>query len=894
MPRYYHIISAWIIIGLSLLVSVCPALAAQTRLGDKRILYLNSYNTGYAWSDNIIQGIRSVLPMDIQNLNFQLEYLDAKRYETASMEEALFEFFKAKFKNDRFDVVMTSDNNALDFALKYREALFPGIPIVFCGINNYHPSMLEGQKKITGIAETVAFKENMDIIRRLHPEARQMVVIGGISVTSRAIVSEIKETLEKEKIDFKFTFITGFQTGKLKLGKPDFLMGLPEDTVIYIVPGGSEEIGGTFYNIREIGTMICQSTDLPVYSSWEFMMGTGIVGGKLASGLKQGKSFARLALRILNGENPDAIPVETTGGHSYVFDDNALKKFRIDKALLPEGSRIINEPYNFYQLNRHLVWAIIGVMVVLSGLVVLLILNIAQKRTANRAVENSKKQLQLILDNIPHLVFWQDRDLNLVDVNMSFQTFFNIKDKATIMGKDISAVPDLAFSAEESRRLGREVLETALPYRAGLIKIQRSNMEQLWLEINKMPLLDKKKQVAGVLSTAEDITKKINLEKQLVQAQKMEALGILSGGIAHDFNNILTTIVNSTELAIDDVPEDSLTRKDLLRVLSAGKRGADLVKQILTFSRPGHVRFRRVNLAAVVADAMALVEASLPGNIEVVQTIEPGDFFCQGDASQLHQVIMNLCTNAFQAMDGQGGRIDVALRNLVQGSMEDESADEPKAFTLPPGHYIELTVTDNGPGIHPEIQDKIFDPFFSTKNKNIGTGLGLSMVHGIVQGHNGAIAIASTPYEATRFTVMIPRMDLGGDEVSLADERVCKGQGAILFVEDDEEQRETVPRTIEKLGYTVSVAQSAGEALDILTQNPDGFDLVITDYDMPKTSGLDLAKHLAKAIPGLPVILISGRNVEFSRKESANIKKFIVKPYNQNDLSKGIRSVLFP
>jgi PAS domain S-box-containing protein len=340
-----------------------------------------------------------------------------------------------------------------------------------------------------------------------------------------------------------------------------------------------------------------------------------------------------------------------------------------------------------------------------------------QKNRANTALANSRKQLQLILDNIPQLVFWQDRDLNLMDVNRSFLTFFNITEKGSIIGRDISVVPDLSYSAEESRRLGREVLETGLPYRARQLRIQRSNRDQLWLEINKIPLVDKKQQVVGVLSTAEDITQKINLEKQLVQAQKMEALGILSGGIAHDFNNILTTIVNSTELAVDDVPEESITRKDLLRVLSAGRRGADLVKQILTFSRPGNVQFGSVDLARVTADALTLVEASLPGNIDVVKSIGTEDFLCRGDAGQLHQIIMNLCTNAFQAMEGQAGLIGIGLRNRDLDRSDIENPDVSGAFTLVPGSYVELTVWDNGPGIAPEILDKIFDPFSPQKAK---------------------------------------------------------------------------------------------------------------------------------------------------------------------------------
>ena len=184
-----------------------------------------------------------MLPVESQSLNFQMEYLDAKRYENEQMQTILFDFFKAKFALDRFDVIITSDNNALAFALKYRFRLFAGVPIVFCGINNYTPSMIEGQPAITGIAETVAFKENMDIIRRLHPNARKMVIIGSNSVTSRAIINEIRQTIEQEKIDYAFTFKTGFQLQALKTGTPDYLTGLSRETLLYIVPGGAEQGG---------------------------------------------------------------------------------------------------------------------------------------------------------------------------------------------------------------------------------------------------------------------------------------------------------------------------------------------------------------------------------------------------------------------------------------------------------------------------------------------------------------------------------------------------------------------------------------------------------------------------------------------------------------------------
>ena len=886
---YICIVAMWLLVC----TAVCSAGVQQEAAGrrSQRILYLNSYNNGYPWSDNILEGIRSVLPVESQSLNFQMEYLDAKRYENEQIQTILFNYFKAKFARDRFDVILTSDNNAMDFALKYRSRLFAGVPIVFCGINNYTPSMIEGLPAVTGIAETVAFKDNMDIIRRLHPNAREMVIIGSNSVTSQAIISEIRQDIKQDKIDYLFTFKTGFQLQALKTGTPDYLADLSPDSLLYIVPGGSEAGDGNLYSIQEIAAMICRATNRPVYSSWEFLMGTGIVGGKLASGLAQGKAAARLALRILDGEDPALIPVKIDEGHAYTFDHNVLKRLGTDMSLLPAGSRIINEPYDFYRLNRGIFWLIISGLLVLACMVLLLAVSIAQKKRANQAMEKSKMQLQLILDNIPHLVFWQDVNLHLVDVNLSFLKFFRLRDKADIINKDISSVPDLAYTAQESRQLGREVLDTAAPFHARLLKIQRSDQEQVWLEINKVPLLDKKNRVAGVLSTAEDVTKKINLEKQLAQAQKMEALGILSGGIAHDFNNILTSIINSAELAMDDVPGDSLTHKDLERVLSAGKRGAELVKQILTFSRPGHVRFRKLDMARVVKDALALVETSLPGNIEVVKSMAQGKFMCRGDAIQIHQVVMNLCTNAFQALGGKSGRIEVKLDERI---LTDPAPGNDDPFNLPPGHYVELTISDNGPGIDPEILDKVFDPFFSTKGKNIGSGLGLSMVHGIVQGHNGAISLTSKAYDLTRFTVRLPRMDQVEDEERPVENNVCLGQGTILFVEDDPEQRQSVPRIIEKLGYLVTAADSANQALALIRQNPSGFDLVITDYDMPKITGLELARQLARVLPGLPVIMVSGRNVEFSRQESSNIKNFIVKPYDKGILSRGINDVLCP
>jgi PAS domain S-box-containing protein len=869
----------------TIIVVLATASLAHASLKSKRILFLNSYQSGYAWSDGILEGLRSELARSIENFDLQVEFMDSKKYYDPKMLEMLHNYYEYKFRNDNYDVVITADNNALEFALKYRDSLFPEVPMVFCGVNNYHPGMLGDQRGVTGIEENVDFKENLEIARSLNTSAGQIIVISNDTVTSLAIVREIKETIKEASIDFKVSFITDFKIRDLQAGKNSFLATLPQDSLIYIVPS-HESSGGVFYTPEDISRLVCQATDLPVYSSWEFLMGTGIVGGKFSSERQHGETAASIAVRILNGEDPDAIPVVLRGGHSYVFDHKALIRFNIKKSLLPPGSRVINEPYNFYKLNRQIFWAIMGSVFILSFMVILLILNTLQKKKANRAMDESRKKLRLILDNIPQLVFWQDHNLKFVDANNSFLNFFNIKDKQSIIGHDFTSIPNMGDAAEEAGKLALGVLHNNEPRYNCHLKITNTNRDHIWLEMNKIPLHDKNKNPIGVLSTAEDITKKINLKQQLNQAQKMEALGILSGGIAHDFNNILTSIINSTELAMEDVAIESITHKDLERVLNAGNRGSNLVKQILTFSRPGHMQFKNMNMTRIVIDAMELLRTSFPGNLEIITDINRIRSNCHGDPTQIHQVIMNLCTNSFQAVNGLGGKIWIGLREkrLNEG--------EAKEVNLLPGNYVELTVADNGPGIDLDIIDKIFDPFFSTKNKNIGTGLGLSMVHGIVQGHNGAISVSSLPFHQTCFTILIPQIDEGDEDEASGTGNSQRGEGVILFVEDDADQRESVPRTLENLGYRVITACDADAALLELDRKSQHFDLVITDYDMPRTSGLDLAKEIKEIQPELPVIMVSGRNVEFCVKESDNILKFVVKPYNKAILSEAIKGVM--
>ena len=417
--------------------------------------------------------------------------------------------------------------------------------------------------------------------------------------------------------------------------------------------------------------------------------------------------------------------------------------------------------------------------------------------------------------------------------------------------------------------------------------MEQPDGEKVWLKVNRVPLWDHDGKVVGVLSTAEDITQNVRLQNQLLESTKIEAIGTLAGGIAHDFNNILTSIINSTELAMEDLPQGSMTASDLARTLKAARRGSRLVKQILTFTRADLQDFKPTLLADVVQEAVALIEASLPGNIEIETDISGDSAFCLADPTQIHQIVMNLCTNAFQALRGAGGRLAV---RLTQCNVDPQTA---ASLNLNPGMYSRLAISDNGPGIDSKIVDKIFDPFFTTKEPGEGTGLGLAVVHGIVKGHNGAVRVSSVPNTRTDFEIFLPTLAA----MPLIPEReeltVCSGEETILFVEDDADQLKLIPRVLIQLGYKVLALKNGREACRALDGDLGPVDLVITDYDMPEMNGLQLAEFIEAYDPRIPVIMVTGRKApDGVQNITSNIKKLLLKPYNKATISSAIREVL--
>ncbi|MCK5056087.1 MAG: PAS domain S-box protein [Candidatus Aminicenantes bacterium] len=519
---------------------------------------------------------------------------------------------------------------------------------------------------------------------------------------------------------------------------------------------------------------------------------------------------------------------------------------------------------------------------------------IRERKKAELAILESEKKFRNMIEKSLDGVILINEEGTIIEWNEGQEHIYGTT-RAMVIGKKIW---DVQFQYEPKQKrvldnynktkiLWENFFETgANPFRNNLqvSKIERANadlrdIQQLYFTIET----DKGTMMA---CTTRDITAQLALENQLFQVQKMEALGSLAGGIAHDFNNVLGAIMGYTELAIRKTAEDSPVMKYLLQVDTASKRASDLVKQILTFSRKTKKEKEPLQVSVIVKEVIKLLRSSLPAAVEVVTRAETDKTFVLADPTQIHQLMMNLCTNAGHAMRDKGGTLEVRLtEEMVEAGAYKE---------LKPGPHLRLSVSDTGYGIKPELLDKIFEPFFTTKKPGEGTGMGLAVVHGIVKSHNGNISVYSEAGEGTTFSILFPtivnvihKKDKGGGVIP-------GGSEHILLVEDDVTLMEAEKTLLAELGYEVTALTSSIEALELFRKVPDKFNIVITDFVMPKLTGIQLTREIHSLRPDIPVIICTGYSDVITRHkaDSMGVDDVIMKPIDLSRVAKSIRKLI--
>lgn len=398
------------------------------------------------------------------------------------------------------------------------------------------------------------------------------------------------------------------------------------------------------------------------------------------------------------------------------------------------------------------------------------------------------------------------------------------------------------------------------------------------------------------LQIATDVTRLKKLQEKekkadeyLRQVQKMESIGNLAGGIAHDFNNLLFPIIGMSELLLEDLPENSLEYKNVQVILDAGKRGRDLVQQILSFSRQTEKKNIPVRLQQILKEALKLSRSTIPSSIQINQDIQENCGWVMADPIQLHQIVINLVTNAYHAVDQSEGKINVQLKEI------SVTKDNPSAKLNSDSKYVMLRISDNGCGIKAAIKNKIFDPYFTTKDKDKGTGLGLAVVYGIVQDYGGDILVDSNVGEGTVFSIYLPLPEqLPETEAVDKTNSFQTGSEHILLVDDEKQVAHIEKQMLNRLGYRVTMHTSSLDALECFRENPEAFDLILTDGTMPGLTGDRLAQEVLAIRPDIPILLCTGFSEKIDRQKAKHlgIKGFLMKPVVKSDMARMVRQIL--
>ncbi|MGC4118145.1 MAG: PAS domain S-box protein [Myxococcales bacterium] len=447
-----------------------------------------------------------------------------------------------------------------------------------------------------------------------------------------------------------------------------------------------------------------------------------------------------------------------------------------------------------------------------------------------------------------------------------------------------SVHPDDRARVAAAHPVPYEIEHQVLEYR-----LRRADGTYSSVRDEKRLLRDERGRPWEIVGSWADVTRQVELESQVRQAQKMESLGQLAGGIAHDFNNIVGAILGNAELARGELPANHPVQESLEHILSASARARSLIQQILTFSRRQALSRTDVDLGQLAEESRKLLRASLPAGVELSCTVDPSPLMVRADASQIHQVILNLVTNAWHALEERSGRIDLEVQEAVLS--EAQAARIPGAKA---GRHARLTVRDNGKGMDAATLERVFDPFFTTKEPGKGTGLGMSVVHGIVQAHHGAIQVTSAPGAGTTVEVFLAAIDSVRPVVRQVTP-LPRGAGQHVLVVDDEAPLARVAhRMLTRLGYRVTSFTRPAEALEAFRRAPGEFDLVVTDLNMPNCSGIELANALIQLRAGIPIVLVSGYLSESLRAEAklAGIDELVLKPFSAEDLSAAVRRQL--
>ena len=688
----------------------------------RQVLILHSYHPGYVWTSGIHEGLLSAMGAPRLDVDIRTEYLDWKHFSDTTNLQRQLTSLKSKYATLQFDLVITSDNKATDFAVEHRPELFPGTPIVFCGYNGLTPGDMAGQENITGIAEVVDPERTIGMAIGMFPASRHLVMICDGTETGRAVCEEARRGLSRDKPQLSVRFL-GEQDSTEDLLKE--LRRAEPDTLVVIGPYNRDS-KGRFLDLWELADLIrSQGIRLPVFHLYEEAMGHGVLGGWLMSGVSQGTAAGRVAREILQGKRTSSFPIDFTPTVTPIVDFAEMGRFGLGPNSIPAGVRVLHPPRSSFERYQVLILGSLAAsLAALVAMSIALVLRVQSERSLRRSTERIRR----LLHNMPILACAFDDNRRVIVWNRACEKALgysteealrpSVEFERLVREKSWTRIVDVA--------LGREVppLETVLTGRNG----ERRTIT--WSsESRAFPIPGWAGWILGI-----DVTEQVAAEQRARRKQRMESLGQLAGGVAHDFGNLLTAILGSAELMVMDNPAAPAAAHAEV-ISGAAHRGRDLVQQLLRFARAEPGELRPVDIHAVLRELDGMLSRTLNKKIRLRMNLHASEHQIRGDAGQLLQVFLNLALNARDAMP-EGGTL-----SFTTSDKEDS---------------IDVTVEDTGTGMSSEVMAKVFDPFFTTKAGEGGTGMGLATAYSIVRSHGGSIDPSSEPGNGTTFHLRFP------------------------------------------------------------------------------------------------------------------------------------------
>ena len=511
----------------------------------------------------------------------------------------------------------------------------------------------------------------------------------------------------------------------------------------------------------------------------------------------------------------------------------------------------------------------------------------ARDVTARVLAEQTHKLLATAVEHSAESIMVTDAEGIIKYVNPAFEKISGYS-TAEVVGQN----PRILKSGEHHEEFYKDIWQTLMSGGtwSGLIKNRRKNGSLAYEKSNISPVKDQKGEIVAFVGVNRDVTEERVLQEQLAQSQKMEAIGTLAGGIAHDFNNIIFAIIGYAELALDHTKDDPQVAMFIEEIISASERAGDMVKQILTFSRQSRPEKTVLDVRPIIKEGLKFLRGALPSSIEIKQDIEKTIPYVYADPTQVYQVLMNLCTNATFAMRDSNGVLSVSLERVDVG--KEFASQNPG---VEPGQFVRLTVADTGEGMPQSLIKRIFEPYFTTKDIGEGTGLGLSVLDGIVKNHGGVVTVWSELGKGSKFSVYFPVIDDNAMPVQNAKPEIkLEGDERILWVDDESTLMEMCRETLGRAGFSVTCTTDPLQALEIFRHSPDSFDLVMTDFSMPGVNGIELARKVSAINPQIPIILCTGfgNSIPVSLTKPAGITMIVSKPVSSKDLIYAIRQTL--